>query len=206
MTTANKITVLRIMMIPFFVMMALYYGRSVDAGQPEEWMRWLAIVIFVTAAATDGIDGYIARRYNQKTRLGAVLDPVADKGLLLAGIVTLSLSSWTYRFPLWFVVLIVSRDLVILAGTLLLHHFGGPVKIQPSWMGKTATVMQMIALSMVMVLQNRNWLLANIAELKFTVLDLAIVVAAFFTLASGVGYAVETVRHAHFHGEEGPGT
>ena len=90
MTTANKITIGRIMMIPFFVLMALYYGRSVSRGQPEEWMRASAIAIFVIAAASDGIDGYIARRYNQMSRLGTVLDPIADKGLLLAGVITLS--------------------------------------------------------------------------------------------------------------------
>ena len=70
MTTANKITIARILMIPLFVMMAIYYGRSVQHGAPYDWQRWAAIAIFVAAAASDGIDGYIARRFNQRSRLG----------------------------------------------------------------------------------------------------------------------------------------
>ena len=99
MTTANKITLARILMIPLFVMMAIYYGRGVIAGEPQEWQRWCAAVLFVVAAASDGVDGYIARHYNQRSRLGVILDPIADKGLLLAGVVTLSVSNWRFEFP-----------------------------------------------------------------------------------------------------------
>src|SRR5262245_37770387 len=94
MTTANKITIARILMIPLFVLMAIYYGRSVTRGAPLEWQRVTSILIFIVAAASDGIDGYIARRYNQRSKLGVILDPIADKGLLLAGIITLSVSNW----------------------------------------------------------------------------------------------------------------
>src|SRR5437879_3680742 len=121
MTTANKITITRILMIPMFVMMAIYYGKSVQRGQPQDWQRVLAIFIFLGAAASDGIDGYIARRYNQRSQLGVVLDPIADKGLLLAAIITLSFSNWAYAFPLWFPVLVITRDAVIVIGTLVLH-------------------------------------------------------------------------------------
>jgi len=92
MTTANKITLIRILMIPAFVLMAIYYGESIKRGQPLEWQRYTAIMIFLVAAASDGLDGYIARRYNQKSALGVILDPIADKGLLLSGIITLSIS------------------------------------------------------------------------------------------------------------------
>jgi CDP-diacylglycerol--glycerol-3-phosphate 3-phosphatidyltransferase len=98
MTTANKITIARILMIPLFVMMAIYYGRGVQLGVPQEWQRWTAIAIFVIAAASDGVDGYIARRFNQKSQLGVILDPIADKGLLLAGILTLSFSNGLTNF------------------------------------------------------------------------------------------------------------
>ena len=87
--------------------MAIYYGRD-----KEDWQRWTAVAIFVIAAASDGIDGYIARHYNQRSKLGLILDPIADKGLLLAGIITLSFSNWAYEFPLWFPVLVVTRDIV----------------------------------------------------------------------------------------------
>ena len=93
MTTANKITVTRILLIPLFVMMAIYYGKSVQRGAPLEWERLLTITIFILAAASDGIDGYVARHWNQRSALGVVLDPIADKGLLLAAIITLSFST-----------------------------------------------------------------------------------------------------------------
>ncbi len=67
MTTANKITVTRIMLIPVFVMMAIYYGRGMKSGHPRDWQRIAAIFLFLTAAASDGLDGYVARRYNQRS-------------------------------------------------------------------------------------------------------------------------------------------
>ena len=91
MTLANKITIARIFLIPLFVLFAIYYGRSVEQGQPEEWQRWAAIVVFLVASVTDCLDGWVARRFGQRSPLGAVLDPIADKGLLFqpltAGIV-----------------------------------------------------------------------------------------------------------------------
>ena len=71
MTTANKITVVRILMIPAFVTMAIYYGESIQRGQPLEWQRFTAIAIFILAAVSDGLDGYVARRYNQRSTLGS---------------------------------------------------------------------------------------------------------------------------------------
>src|ERR687885_2770059 len=107
MTTANKITIVRILLIPVFVTLAIYYGQSIARGQPLEWERYTAIVVFLIAAASDGLDGYVARRYNQRSSLGVILDPIADKGLLLSGIITLSISNWSEnpnygQFPIWF--------------------------------------------------------------------------------------------------------
>src|SRR5437667_11539457 len=115
MTTANKITVVRILMIPAFVTMAIYYGESIKRGDPLEWQRFAAIIIFILAAVSDGLDGYVARHYNQRSTLGVILDPIADKGLLLSGIITLSLTSWSEAGPeggtssVWFPVLVGSR-------------------------------------------------------------------------------------------------
>src|SRR5437870_13650030 len=99
MTTANKITLVRILMIPAFVTMAIYYGQSIQRGVPLEWQRFSAIAIFLIAAVSDGLDGYVARRYNQRSSLGVILDPIADKGLVLIGIVTLSISNWSEVAP-----------------------------------------------------------------------------------------------------------
>src|SRR5256714_6698084 len=137
MTTANKITVGRILMIPAFVTMAIYYGQSIQRGAPLEWQRFTAIVIFLVAAISDGLDGYVARRYNQRSSLGVILDPIADKGLLLSGIISLSISNWSEvdpnygRFPAWFPVLVITRDVVILVGAAVLQVLVGHVRVKP---------------------------------------------------------------------------
>src|SRR5438270_10167125 len=157
MTTANKITIGQILMIPVYVTMAIYYGQSIQRGAPLEWQRFTAIVIFLIAAASDGLDGYIARRYRQRSTLGAILDPIADKGLLLSAIITLSISNWSDidpdygRFPAWFPVLVITRDAVILVGAGVLHLLNGKVHVKPSWTGKVATVLQMAAIAWVML-------------------------------------------------------
>src|SRR4029079_11192585 len=99
MTTANKITVVRILMIPAFVTMAIYYGESIKRGDPLEWQRYAAIIIFILAAVSDVVYAYVARRYTQRSALVVYLDPIADKGLLLSGIITLSISNWSQSDP-----------------------------------------------------------------------------------------------------------
>ena len=208
MTTANKITITRILMIPLFIMMAIYYGRSVQEGAPVEWQRWCAIAIFVLAAASDGIDGYIARRYNQKTQLGVILDPIADKGLLLAGILTLSFSNWAYEFPIWFPVLVIARDVIVVSGTIALHYLNGAVRVKPSWTGKTATVFQMIAIACVMLQLNffetQFRFGREVVQLAF--LDLPVYLAGLFTAISGAGYVMDGIQqlHAKGHGDPKP--
>lgn len=185
MTLANKITVSRIMLIPVFVLFAVYYGRSVELGAPEEWQRLAAIVTFILAAGTDGIDGWVARRYGQRSRLGAVLDPIADKGLLLTAIIALSLSRWTYAFPLWFPVLVIARDAVIVTGCLVVKHLNGHLDVHPTWWGKSATAFQMIALA---------WIMLQLPYHLYSVY-----LAGFFTLVSGIGYVVDGVGQLRHH-------
>jgi CDP-diacylglycerol--glycerol-3-phosphate 3-phosphatidyltransferase len=197
-TTANKITLVRIAMIPIYVALAIYYGESVRRGDPQEWQRFAAIIVFLLAAASDGLDGYVARHYNQRSQLGVILDPIADKGLLLSGIITLSITNWSQsdpdygKFPVWFPVLVITRDAVILVGTAILHYFiGNKVRVKPSWTGKVATVCQMCAIAWVML------------QLRFLPLWFVVMVAGIFTLISGVIYVVAGVRqlqaggHAH---------
>jgi CDP-diacylglycerol--glycerol-3-phosphate 3-phosphatidyltransferase len=196
MTTANKITVTRILLIPIFVMMAIYYGRGVQAGHPKDWQRFLAIFLFLVASASDGIDGYVARKYNQRSKLGVVLDPIADKGLLLAAIITLSFSNWTYEFPLWFPVLVITRDVVILLGTALLHYLVGSVQVKPTWTGKTATALQMVAISMVLLQLNFFQKTVEVfgQSVEFNFLDIPVTLAGIFTLISGIGYVMTGIR------------
>ena len=210
MTTANKITIARILMIPLFVMMAIYYGRGVQEGAPLEWQRWCAIAIFVLAAASDGVDGYIARRYNQKSHLGEILDPIADKGLLLAGVITLSFSNWAYEFPIWFPVLVIARDVIVVSGALALHNLHGSVRIRPSWIGKTATVFQMIAIACVMLQMNffATTFQIGAAAVQLAFLDLPVYLAGIFTAISGAGYVMDGIQqlHAKGHGDPKPWT
>ena len=194
MTTANKITIVRICLIPAFVTMAIYYGHSVQAADPQEWMRFTAICIFLVAAVSDGLDGYVARRYNQRSRLGVILDPIADKGLLLSGIITLSISNWSEidphygRFPIWFPVLVITRDIVIVVGSVVLHLLNGTVRVRPSWTGKVATVLQMAAIAWVML------------QLRFFPLPYVVAAAGFFTFLSGVIYVMDGVRQLQAEG------
>src|SRR5438034_5410257 len=122
MTTANKITILRILLIPFFVVEVLYYVKT-----GNELHRLLAILSFAVAAILDGVDGYIARRYNQYSELGAILDPLADKLLLVSGVVLLSFDHGPRlgQIPLWLTGTIIGRDLLILVGMVVIHLPGG---------------------------------------------------------------------------------
>lgn len=198
MTTANKITVVRILMIPAFVTMAIYYGESIKRGVPLEWQRFTAIIIFILAAVSDGLDGYVARRYNQRSKLGVYLDPIADKGLLLSGIITLSISNWSQSdpeygsFPVWFPVLVISRDAVILVGTMILYLLNGKVHVKPNWTGKVATVLQMIAIGWVML------------QLRFIPLLYVVAAAGVFTLISGIVYVTDGVRQLQAEGHAHP--
>lgn len=151
MTLANKITIGRILLIPVFVGCAVYYAQSVKSGTPVEVWRWAAIASFVVAAASDGVDGFIARRFHQRSRLGRLLDPLADKGLLLSAIITLSLTPWPWKFPLWFPLLVIARDGICIAATFVINFVTGHVEIQPHWTGKVATFLQMVAIGWVLV-------------------------------------------------------
>lgn len=174
MTIANQITLARILLIPVFVVFVVYYAQSLRAGAGEEWLRWSAVAAFVIAAGSDAIDGWVARRFNQRSALGVVLDPIADKGLLLTAIVTLSLYPWPVALPVWFAVLVIARDAVILVGCGLLKFFTGDIEVRPSMLGKTATALQMAAVS---------WVLLQIPEERWVVYA-----AGLFTLLSGIGY------------------
>ncbi|MEY2509946.1 MAG: hypothetical protein QOE26_709 [Verrucomicrobiota bacterium] len=194
MTTANKITVIRILMIPVFVTLAIYYGESIQEGNPQDWMRFTAITVFLLAAISDGLDGYVARRYNQRSSLGGILDPIADKGLLLSGIITLSISNWSQvdphygKFPAWFPVLVITRDVVIVSGSLLLHVLNGKVRVRPSWTGKVATVLQMAAIAWVML------------QMRIPPLIYIVFAAGFFTLVSGIIYFRNGLRQLSAEG------
>ena len=154
MTTANKITILRILLIPFFVVEVLYYGL-----EGNEVHRLLAVLCFAIAAICDGVDGYIARHYNQRSELGAILDPLADKLLLVSGVVVLSFDHRPYleKVPLWLTGTIIGRDILLLAGLLVIHLMVGRFTIRPRILGKVATVLQMIVVVWILLKWPDRW-------------------------------------------------
>lgn len=184
MTLANKITIARILLIPVFVFVTLDYIRDFQAGHRYEWQRFLACAIFALAAVSDGVDGYIARRYKQKTELGSFLDPLADKALLVSTLILLSRDSGEAfdQLPLWFTVLVISRDIILLAGLVLIHILVGQAKSRPRFVGKAATLFQMITL---------GWILLKIERPPF---DWPMYAAGLCTFVSGVWYVFDGIR------------
>ena len=185
MTLASKITLARIGLVPVFAVYVARYGMSVAHGEPKEHLRWTALALFIFASATDGVDGWIARRFNQKSKFGAFIDPLADKFLLITAIICLSAFPWgpeDWRMPPWFAVLVITRDLLIGAGIILVKRTAREVHYSPHWTGKVCTVTQMIAIGWVM--------------LKVNVLppDYPCILAAVFTLWSAVNYYLEASR------------
>lgn len=181
MTIANQITLARILLIPVFVIFAVYYGAGVATGEPQEWLRYCAIGVFIVASVTDAFDGWVARKLGQVSKLGAMMDPIADKGLLLTAIITLTVSPWNYALPLWFPVLVIARDVVIVTGCVVVQLHGNNLVVHPSWTGKSATALQMFAVS---------WVLLQIPYFQPVIW-----LAGAFTLISGIEYIFQGVRH-----------
>lgn len=154
MTVATRITVCRILMVPVFAVLAVGYGNSTAMGVPVPALRHWALAVFILAAVSDGIDGWIARRFHQTSKLGAMLDPIADKLLMAAGVVILSAFDWGrsgWHLPAWFAAIVVVRDVVIVGGIGVLWSQRRDVAFAPHWVGKVTTVTQMIALGWVML-------------------------------------------------------
>jgi CDP-diacylglycerol--glycerol-3-phosphate 3-phosphatidyltransferase len=194
MTTANKITIFRILLIPVFVWVTLDYIRDHQKGDAAEWKRWAACVIFLAASISDAVDGYIARRYKQKTELGTFLDPMADKLLLMSAMILLSIrfkdGSPFALLPLWFPMLVVSRDVLLMAGAVLIHMLAGRVSVRPRLVGKCSSFFQMIALA---------WVLLKIEQPSYL---WPLYAAGFFTMISGIWYIFDGVKQLGAHEEK----
>ncbi len=150
MTWATRITILRLILVPVFVTFIITYT---DTNPREEAWRYAAIGVFLLASLSDAVDGYLARHWNQGSALGALLDPIADKLLLFAALVTLSLIPLGHLrpFPIWFPAIIISRDALLLGGYCVLRHFQVPMEIRPHWTGKVSTVFTLMAIGAVLI-------------------------------------------------------
>ncbi len=190
-TLATKITLFRMLLIPVFIGTAMYYADSVAQGQRNETLRWMTVAVFGLAALSDAIDGYVARKMNQRSRLGAILDPLADKLLLVSAILTLTFTTWPQRFPIWFPLLIISRDLAVMGGAFLIEYFVGPCRIAPHWTGKMATFTQIFAVLWIML------------DVRSPDILWPTCLAAAFSAFSGFYYMAGGIRQLH-HGSNDP--
>lgn len=182
MTVANMITMLRFVLVPAVVYCLL----------TMEWQ--LAFAGFLVAGISDGVDGFVARRFNQRSRLGGYLDPMADKALLVSVFIVLGFMG---ELPLWLVIAAVSRDGLIICAILLSTVMGSPVEMKPLMVSKANTAVQIVLAGIVLT------------ELAFSadfgpVRPAFIVLSALLTVASAGAYLVAWSRHMGRYGEGGP--
>lgn len=176
LTLANQLTFLRILIIPACVLL-ITYGH----------LGW-ALVAFLVAGITDALDGLIARRANQRTSLGAWLDPMADKLLVVTTFVVLTLPAVevTNHVPLWLTILLISRDVVIVGVVAVVNLAVGPRTFRPSFLGKLATATYLVVSVVFMYFnwrRERSWLI-----------DAAVYAALVLTLVSSADYFVRMRR------------
>lgn len=174
LTIANQLTLLRIMLIPAFVILVIYgYLGS-------------ALLVFATAGLTDALDGLIARRAGQKSTLGAWLDPMADKLLALSTFVVLTVPGLglTNQLPIWLTVLIISRDVVIVLTVAIVNLAIGPRTFRPSVYGKIATATYMMTAVVAMFF--------NYLGYHSVMVDVCVYASLAITLISSLHY----IRHA----------
>jgi len=176
LTLANQLTLIRLALVPAFVILVLY-GR----------LGW-ALAAFVTAGITDGLDGLIARWTNKRTALGAFLDPMADKLLLVSAFVVLSLPGigLVNRIPVWLTVLVISRDVAIVVTVAIVSMTLGPRTFPPSIYGKIATALYIVTITVVLVF--------NFLQRRSVVVDVSVWVSLAITLLSGFHYTVHVRR------------
>lgn len=144
----NILTVFRILLVPVFLYLIL-----------ADRLYWAAAV-FIVAGITDGIDGFIARRYGARTELGAQLDPFADKFLLASAYIALTAKGY---LPLWLMVPVIIKDSVLLSGVVALRGAGRKVDISPSIFGKLTTFLQIITVIYSMLVAGKGGLFLALA-------------------------------------------
>ena len=173
MSIPNLITLGRILLVPI-VVWAIASGAM-----------WIAFVLFLVAGVSDAVDGFLAKRFNMTTVLGAYLDPLADKALIVSIYLTLGIIG---EIPRWLVILVVSRDILIVGGIMLSWLMGSPLKIKPLLVSKLNNVAQIVFASVVLGSLGYN---LQVDTLKLMLM----VLVALLTLLSIMAYLTEWVRH-----------
>ena len=176
-TLANKLTMCRLFIVPFFISNVLYYSPEKD------YLRFIALGLFLTAVTLDVLDGFVARRFHQETKAGAILDPLADKILLISAYICLykiGVLFETVQFPIWLVVAVISRDVVLLLGSMIIRITNGDIIVKPTVWGKMTMFFQVLAVIGILL----QWPLLSF--LWYVILVLVII--------SGVDYLIKGVK------------
>ena len=154
LTLATKVTIARILGIPVFILLMIYYFISLEKGVPNDNLRYVAFGFFVAIIATDALDGYLARSRNEVSTLGALLDPLADKMLVLSSLVLLTRPGFGEldpQLPVWFSVTLISRDAFLIVGYFVIHAVANHVDVKPSVAGKGSTFLVAITVGCVLM-------------------------------------------------------
>lgn len=194
-TLATRITILRILGVPVFVLLLIYYKNCLLEEIPADGYRIAALLVFVLIAASDALDGYLARSRNEITRLGTILDPIADKALMLASLILLTrpaLEVLRPQFPIWFTLLVISRDAILILGSFLINSIYAHVEIKPRLTGKASTALMMLTITLVLL------------KLSQAVLNPLLMATGACVLISGLQYLYDgIVQLEHGHAEDG---
>lgn len=183
MTLPNFITIARLFGVPLIVWLMIA-DRYVEA-----------MILFILAGVSDAADGFIAKRFGAASELGAYLDPIADKALLVSVFVTLGAQG---LLPAWLIVLVVSRDFLIVGAVILSYLMGNPVTVHPLWVSKANTTAQIVLIALVLGERSGVTILAPL-------IVPAVLIAAGLTVASAGAYVVEWLRHMAGTGAGAPG-
>jgi len=174
MNIPNAITLIRILLVPLIVIFLIN----------GDYLK--ALIVFFICGITDALDGFLARVLHQKTSLGAYLDPIADKALLVSCFLTLAIGR---AIPGWLAVIVISRDVIILSGICILFMMSIPFSIKPIMISKITTVTQILTLLLVLFLKSLPF------TLDHTWIFLAYLVTALITILSGFKYIAIGLKH-----------
>ncbi len=176
MNLPNILTVFRVLLAPFMVWIIINPQFFTENGFHESWVAYFAGLIFVIASVTDFFDGFIAREWNQSSELGGILDPLADKMLIVGAFLALLTIG---KISIWAVYIILIRELFI--SGLRITAISKGIDVSASWSGKIKTVTQMFAIGFLLM----DWIFAT--ELLW--------LSVFFTVYSGIEYIVNFSKH-----------
>ncbi len=170
----NILTIMRILLLPFFAAALIY----------REYQY--ALILFVSAGITDILDGFLARARKQITAFGSILDPIADKFLLITSFILMSING---LIPKWLTLTVISRDLIIVTGWLILYFVTHNLKVEPSIIGKAANAFQFLLIGLIL-------LSINLKDISFIPVSFFITVAVL-TAVSGLHYIYKGLQTAN---------